>query len=620
MTAAPGPQDISRPNSFAATAQAANHLPVDGLTPAGIQQASELSRRRWLVLALNLGTWALLLWALSRVLSAGGWTVTDWAVLICFALGSPWTVLGFWNAVIGFWLLHGARSSTPHGDEYAMARVAPFAKAGDEATPLTIRTAVLMTLRNEDPARAFARLRVVKASLDATGEGHAFDYFVLSDTNDEAVGAAEEQLHAAFGAEIGDASRLIYRRRTDNAGFKAGNVRDFLDRWGDRYELMLPLDADSLMSGVSIVRLARMMQAWPRLGILQSLVVGMPSQSAFARIFQFGMRAGMRSYTMGQAWWVGDCGPFWGHNAIVRIAPFRDECHLPVLPGPPPLGGAVMSHDQVEATLMRRAGYEVRVLPIEDGSWEENPPTMLEFARRDLRWCLGNLQYLKLLDIPGLKLISRFQLVWAILMFIGLPAWTLMIALLPVKAWEDRLIADYPTGLAIGLYLVFLTMYLSPKLAGMADILLSREHSARYGGRLIFAAGALVEIVFSFLQGAVSSFRTTLFMIGLPFGKASIGWNGQARDAHALSLGTAFTGLWPHLLFGVVICGALWAISPRVLLWSLPLTAGYLLAIPFAVVTSWPSLGKGLQRIGLCAIPEDVAEPADIAALHKAGA
>ncbi|MGL4727750.1 MAG: glycosyltransferase family 2 protein, partial [Bosea sp. (in: a-proteobacteria)] len=304
----------------------------------------------------------------------------------------------------------------------------------------------------------------------------------------------------------------------------------------------------------------------------------------------------------------------------VRIAPFRDECHLPILPGPPPLGGTVMSHDQVEATMMRRAGFEVRVLPIEDGSWEENPPTMLEFARRDLRWCLGNLQYLKLLDIPGLKAISRFQLVWAILMFIGLPAWTLMIALLPIKAWEDRAIVDYPTGFAIGLYLVFLGMYLSPKLAGMADILLSREQSARYGGRLMFALSAITEILFSFLQGAVSSFRTTIFMLGLPFGKSSIGWNGQARDAHALSLGTALAGLWPHLLFGLFVCGLLYWLSPTVLLWSLPLTAGYLLAVPFAVVTSWPSLGKTLQRLGLCAIPEDVTEPAEITALHKAGA
>ena len=282
--------------------------------------------------------------------------------------------------------------------------------------------------------------------MDATGEGGAFSYFVLSDTSDPAVGAAEEAAVEAWKAADPDRERILYRRRTDNTGYKAGNVRDFCARWGKDYTLMLPLDADSLMSGDQIVRLVRMMQAHPKIGILQSLVVGMPSASAFARIFQFGMRHGMRSYTMGQAWWVGDCGPFWGHNALVRIKPFHEQCDLPMLPGKPPLGGHVLSHDQVEATLMRRAGYEVRVLPVERGSWEENPPTMLEFARRDVRWCQGNMQYLKLLDLPGLYPMSRFQLVWAILMFIGIPAWTLMIALLPVAAWEGRSVADFPVG------------------------------------------------------------------------------------------------------------------------------------------------------------------------------
>ena len=265
-------------------------------------------------------------------------------------------------------------------------------------------------------------------------------------------------------------------------------MRDFCARWGKDYTLMLPLDADSLMSGAQIVRLTRMMQAHPKIGILQSLVVGMPSASAFARIFQFGMRHGMRSYTMGQAWWVGDCGPFWGHNALVRIKPFHEQCDLPMLPGKPPLGGHVLSHDQVEATLMRRAGYEVRVLPEERGSWEENPPTMLEFARRDVRWCQGNMQYLKLLDLPGLYPMSRFQLVWAILMFIGIPAWTLMIALLPVAAWQAQEIDDFPITLAIGLYVTFFTMYLMPKIAGLLDAMLTRGGVARYGGWLTVRA------------------------------------------------------------------------------------------------------------------------------------
>lgn len=583
-----------------------------GLTPAGLQAEAVLRRRRFLVLALNLVTLALLLAGLARVLSAGGWSVADVAIFVAFLFGAPWTVLGFWNAAIGFWLLHGKADG--------LAEVAPFAGAGEQATPLTMRTAVLMTLRNEDPARAFRRLKVVKDSLDATGEGVWFDYFVLSDTNDPVVAAAEENLAEALAREIGEPARLTYRRRDDNAGFKAGNLRDFCEHWGERYELMLPLDADSVMAGETILGMARMMQAHPKLGILQSLVVGMPSRSAFARIFQFGMRHGMRPYTMGSAWWGGDCGPFWGHNALVRIAPFREHCHLPVLPGGPPLGGAVMSHDQVEATLMRRAGYEVRVLPVEGGSWEENPPTMLDFAKRDLRWCLGNLQYLGLLDLPGLKPMSRFQLVWAILMFLGLPAWTLMIALLPLKVFEDRAIADHPVVLAAGLYLLFLAMYLSPKLAGFADILLTQGGVERYGGKARFLVSAAIELVFSFLQGAVSSFRTTLFMIGLAFGQARIGWNGQARDAHALSFATAFAGLWPHLLFGAYLFATLGVMAPAVLVWSLPLTAGYVLAIPFVMLTAAPACGAWLARRGLCGIPEDFDLPPVLAAIRDAEA
>lgn len=582
-----------------------------GLTPAGLQSAAALRNRRLAMLALNLATLAALLAGLAHLLGLGGWSPTDIAIVVAFLFAAPWTVLGFWNAAIGLWLLHGRRDG--------LAAVAPFAAAGARPVPLMLRTAVLMTLRNEDPDRAFRRLRAVKHSLDATGEGVWFDYFVLSDTSDPAVAAAEEALAATWAREIGEPARLTYRRRAGNAGFKAGNIRDFCEHWGDRYALMLPLDADSVMAGETVVALARMMQAHPKLGILQSLVVGMPSRSAFARIFQFGMRHGMRPYTMGAAWWAGDCGPFWGHNALVRIAPFRDHCHLPVLPGTAPLGGAVMSHDQLEAVLMRRAGYEVRVLPVEGGSWEENPPTLLDFAKRDLRWCLGNLQYLKLLDLPGLKPISRYQLVWAILMFLGLPAWTLMIALMPLKVLEDRAVPDYPAAFATGFYGLFLAMHLAPKLAGFVDTLLTRGGVARYGGGARFLASAAIETVFGFLQSAVTSLRTTLFMIGLVFGRARIGWNGQARDAHALSLATAGAGLWPHLLFGAYLFGMLAWLSPAVLAWSLPLTAGYVLAIPFALLTAWPAAGRWLARRGLCGVPEECALPPVLAAVDPEG-
>ncbi len=594
------------------TGQPTTGQPTTLTTPAGLQANATLARRRRIVIVLNVVTWLAMMWVAARILGAGGWTALDVLLMACFAIGTPWTVLGFWNSAIGLWLLHGHRDP--------MAAVAPFAAAGDTATPLLIDTAVLMTLRNEDPARAILRLRTVKASLDATGEGKRFSYFILSDTHRAEVAAAEEAAIAAWkeSEPLADAERITYRRRETNTGFKAGNVRDFCERWGAGYELMLPLDADSVMAGEQIVRLVRMMQAYPKLGILQSLVVGMPSSSAFARIFQFGMRHGMRSYTMGQAWWVGDCGPFWGHNALVRIAPFRDACHLPMLPGKPPLGGHVLSHDQVEATLMRRAGYEVRVLPEERGSWEENPPTMLDFAQRDVRWCQGNMQYVKLLDIPGLKPMSRFQLVWAILMFLGLPAWTVMIALLPVAAWQAQAVADFPVTLAKWLYVVFFLMYLSPKIAGLLDAMLTKGGVAKYGGALRFAVSAVIELVFSFLQGAVSTIRTTIFMIGLAFGK-SVVWGGQSRDAYGISFGTAVQNLWPQMLFGAIVCGALWAVSPATFWWSLPLTAGYLLAVPFAMITASPALGRWMQRAGLAGIPEDFAVPVEVQAVMQRG-
>ena len=581
-------------------------------TPTGLQFMSELGQRRRLVIALNVATYLLMMWAAAVVLGAGGWNLVDVMLFVAFALGLPWTVLGFWNAVIGLLLLHAA--------DNPMQQVAPYAAAGDTDTPITIKTAILMTLRNEDPGRAFLRLETVKASVDATGFGAQYSYFILSDTNDAAVGQAEGDAAEAWKRKVGpaDAARITYRRRDINTGYKAGNVRDFCERWGADYEVMLPLDADSLMSGEAILRLTRMMQAHPKLGILQSLVVGMPSTSAFARIFQFGMRHGMRTYTMGQAWWTADCGPFWGHNALVRIKPFKDECHLPILPGAPPFGGHVLSHDQVEATMMRRAGFEVRVLPEERGSWEENPPTMLDFAKRDVRWCQGNLQYIKLLDLPGLLPMSRFQLVWAVLMFLGLPAWTLMIALSPLVAWKAQGVVNYPSGLAAFLYVMFFVMYLSPKIAGLLDAALTPGGVARYGGALRFAISAAIELVFSFLQGAVSTIRTTIFMVGLAFGQSVI-WGGQSRDAYGISWRTAWENLWPQTLFGLIVCGLMLEIEPALFWWSLPLTAGYLVAMPFAVATAAPALGRFFKWAGLCGIPEDFDAPKEVVAVLGKG-
>ena len=327
---------------------------------------------------------------------------------------------------------------------------------------------------------------------------------MLSDTSDLAHAAIESRHFAELANAWRGRIALTYRRREVNTGFKAGNIRDFCDRWGDQHDFALVLDADSLMTADAVLRLVRIMQANPQLGILQSLVIGMPSTSAFARIFQFGMRLGMRSYTIGSAWWQGDCGPYWGHNALVRIAPFMTHCHLPVLGKGALIAGHVLSHDQVEAVLMRRAGYEVRVLPEEGASFEQNPPTLIEFIRRDLRWCQGNMQYWHFLVMPGLKSVSRYQLAFALLMFLGSPGWIGLLVFGSIAvAFAGSGAGLHPSRRRPGCCsAIVLVMWFAPKIATVIDVLtrpaLRRSFRRRlplrrgrgYGDDLLPAAGA----------------------------------------------------------------------------------------------------------------------------------
>ncbi|MFP3921523.1 MAG: glucans biosynthesis glucosyltransferase MdoH [Dichotomicrobium sp.] len=572
------------------------------VTPAGLQTVSTLTRRRAIMLGLVSVTVMILtvLWA--KLLGGNGVDALDIGLLACFLISVPWTVLGFWNAVIGFWLLHI--------DRRWRNSVAPHIAAGHSHSPVNLKTAVLMTLRNEDPKRALAKLERVRRSLDTTGFARNFDFYVLSDTSCPDIAAEEERLVAEWQEGAGAGHRIVYRRRTRNTGFKAGNVRDFVERYGGDYDLMLPLDADSLMSGPAILQMVRIMQGYPKLGILQSLVVGTPTGSAFARIFQFGMRHGMRSFTMGSAWWQGDCGPFWGHNAIVRVKPFAEHCHLPVLPGEPPLGGYVLSHDQVEAAMMRAGGYEVRVLPVEGESWEDNPPTLLDFAKRDMRWCQGNMQYWRLLGMPGLTFTSRAQLFIAIMMYVGAAAWMAMMALGAAKVASSGLESFNPV-LGIGLFATIITMSLMPKLMGLADAVLAPGGMARYGGALRFTTGALVETIFMMLLAPVIACTLTIFMVGLLF-RRSVRWNGQARDAYRLTWRTAAAGLWPQMLFGAGLIAVFGYFMPGVLAWLAPVIAGLMLAVPVAVLSAAPGIGAWFARSGICAIPEEFDTPIEL--------
>jgi membrane glycosyltransferase len=567
--------------------------------------------RRLAVFALTAGSLLGFGLAMADVLGSSGWSWPRAAILILFLAGMPWTLLAFWNSLIGFVILRLVADPARYTN-LALRRT-------PREAPIADRVAICLAVRHENVGRVFARLEAMIESLEATAWSHHFAFHLLSDSSHPATTAAEERAFAALRARHPRPGFLHYRRRPANIGFKAGNLRDFAEHAGGGYDHMIVLDADSLMSAAAMLRLVRVMQANPRLGILQTLVVGQPAASAFARIFQFGMRHSMRTHTTGIAWWQGPSGPYWGHNAIIRLAPFVAHCRLPLLPGAPPLGGHVLSHDQVEAALMRAGGYEVRVIADEFESWEENPPSLPDFIKRDLRWCQGNMQYLRLLARPGLKPMGRFQLLNAIFMYLGAPFWVLMLiaglaGALPGAAAASAT-SPFPAALSFALYVAILLLGFAPRLLGMIDILLQPARRKAYGGGLPLLAGALIDAAFSLIMGPIMMVAQTLFLIGLGFGRR-VAWQPQNRDGHRIAWGEALRGLWPQLLFGALLAAGLLALAPGGLAWAMPTLAACALALPFACLTAGKWMGRWMMRRRLCAIPDELAPAPELSRLR----
>jgi membrane glycosyltransferase len=549
-------------------------------------------------------TIAAMLWLAVLALSPDGFGLVDAALLFCFALTLPWMAVGFWNAALGFLVVRFAADP--------LRTTIPCAADVRNETPIAASTEVLLCIRNESPQRLVRNLQAMMSGLAATGSGNFFHVYVLSDTNDARIASIEEREFAALAAQWQGRVPLTYRRREINTGYKAGNIGDFCARWGSGHTFALTLDADSFMSAEAILRLVRIAQGEPRLGILQSLVVGLPSTSAFTRIFQFGMRLGMRSYTLGSAWWQADCGPYWGHNALLRLQPFVQHAQLP-----PPKPGEphILSHDQIEAVLMRRAGFDVRVVPEEHESWEENPPNLIEFIGRDLRWCRGNLQYWRFLPMPGLKVVSRCQLLFAILMFLGSPGWIglLIVGTLALATTGDA--SDFvraDAGFAI--FVAVLTMWFAPKIATVANLLTRPEARAGFGGTLRFLASVATETIFFILLSQIMWFGHALLIASLPFGRP-IEWAGQVREDHSVSTAQAFSAFWPHTLLGAGALVLLAATHPAAIPYALFLAGGLALSIPLAVITALPAAGKLLTRWGIGRLPEETAPPDALRAL-----
>ena len=561
-----------------------------------------MSVRRALFFSLSLTTAFFMLWLVHSTLAHNTPDLLYALLMALFTMTLPWMVVGFWNAIIGLILCQFAKDPTN--------LVFPAANLASQDRPLTGSTAVLLCIRNELPERLVRNLQAMLNDVFNDGVGNHYHVYILSDTNDTAIAQFEIAAFAALSDEWKDRIAITYRRRETNEGFKAGNIEDFCDRFGKLHDFAIVLDADSFMTSAAMSRLVRIMETNTRIGIVQGLVVGLPSASAFTRLFQYGMRLGMRSYTMGSSWWLGDCGPYWGHNAVIRLAPFIAHCNVSTL-NSGSNNKTILSHDLIEAILMRRAGYEVRIYPCEDNSYEENPPTLSDYIRRDLRWCEGNLQYIHLLGLKHLHAIGRFQLIMAIAMFAGSPAWFLLMLITVVSASTVGSFDDYiNTSFFQVLIVASGVMWYLPKMAGALDVLLRKSESDRFGGRAVFFKSLMLETTFSFLMTPIAWVNHSFFIMGLVFGHQG-GWSTQARDDHVIPWRDAVKQFMPHTLIGVFLSVLLLSSHPSLFPFGLFFFGGLVLSIPLVVLTSQAWLGEMMIAKRWLASPEEIA-PSEI--------
>ncbi len=530
-----------------------------------------------------------------------------------FAVLFAWISLGFWTAVAGFATLWkgGGRFHVAGGlDE------------GRAAEPLRSRTAVLMPICNEDVARVIAGVEATYRSLEATGQSGHFDFFVLSDTSDPDRQVDEELVWARTCRRLAAFGRVFYRHRRSKVKRKSGNIADFLRRWGRDYDHMIVLDADSVMSGDTMVRMARIMERNPRAGIVQSVPATVNRESLFARVQQFANRAYGPMLAAGLHFWQPGESFYWGHNAILRVAPFIANCSLPRLPGNPPLGGEILSHDFVEAALMGRAGWEVWLLCEPSGSYEETPPTLLDELKRDRRWCQGNLQHVRVLAGDGIRAGHRCVFVMGVMSYLSALLWFVFLMLCTAGIVADALLprSYFSSGPALfpvwprwnpewAIALVGTTALLLflPKLLALASIVKQRR-TALFGGVLPLCASLVLEVVISTMLAPIRMCFHSMFVTLTLLGRQTC-WGRQRRNDAEIGWPEALRHHGISMLFGLAWIGAVMRLDPVHWWWLAPVAASLLLSAPLSVYSSRVALGRLLRRWRLFVIPEEAAPP-----------
>jgi membrane glycosyltransferase len=542
-----------------------------------------------------------------QVVSVSRTTALQWVLVALFTVNFSWIAIAFTSALLGFFALlrrPGHRGPLP--------------------SLLQQRTAIVMPVYNEQTDRTYAALEAIYESVQATGLGDQFDYFILSDTTHPDAWVAEERAFLALRERLGPGARFYYRHRQKNHHRKAGNIADFVSRWGGHYEHMLVLDADSLMTGECIVRLAAAMEADPDAGIIQSLPLIINRNTLFARVQQFAARVTGPVIAMGLAVWMGRDGNYWGHNAIIRTKAFAAHGGLPDLKGKPPFGGHILSHDFVEAALLRRAGWSVYMLADLQGSYEESPPSLIDLSARDRRWCQGNLQHTRVISAKGLKLPTRQHFATGIMSYLASPFWLFQlivgIALVLQTTYirpeyfarDFRLYPIWPRfdpERALALFALTMGILLAPKIFGLLLMLIRGDDRRASGGGIRLIISSTIEMILSALLAPILMLIQSGSVFQILLGRDT-GWQPQRRDDGSIPFRDIVRRHRAHTVLGALAGISAFMIATSLFLWMSPTIIGLLLAIPLSWLSGQLGAGLALKRLGLLRTPEEYRPPA----------
>ena len=580
--------------------------------------------RRILLLFLVIAPTVFFTGYLVYLLPGHGGTLLELLIVMVFTILFIWISMGFWTAVVGFVIL----LCRPDQSALPVVHTATPATTGPRA-----RTALIMPICNESTHRVFAGIGAVYQSLEKLDSLTDFDFFILSDTSYPDTWVEEEWCWYKLCHLLNAYGKIFYRRRRFNRKRKSGNIADFCRRWGRNYRYMIVLDADSVMTGSTLVRMVEIMERNDQVGILQTVPMGVGRDSLFARLQQFSNNLYGPMFAAGLHFWQLGDAHFWGHNAIIRVEPFMKHCDLPRLSGKPPLGGEILSHDFVEAALMRRAGWAVWLACNLEGSYEEVPPAFLDDLKRDRRWCQGNLQHLRLLFIKGLCPAHRAMFFNGAMAYLSAVFWFLFLVLgttaafhhalgNPVYFTEGKSLFPawpvwHPERSLIVLVATIVILFL-PKVLAILLTLLKKVGSGHCGGALTLVLSMFLEMIFSALFAPTRMLLHCKFVVLTLLGRP-VSWGTQSREDKGTSWRDALTVHWAGTALGLVWGLVTFVVSRTYFWWTTPVLAGLILSIPLSVWSSRRGAGRAFLRWRLLLIPEELNPPQELKWIRATG-